>query len=185
MNSPKVEISKLAPSCKKHFGKLMGPLTQLSTIQWSSFRTAAESLVATILFDRFKDTIWRVKAIKDCYLVKTDSVSGGDLSDLGAISDNDSLVRFPLLEWFPRERGCNDVATIILKYDKNRIEDAVLETPIYSCLKFSFWMVNKCLFASYSWNVRMLSCGTVFNYDTGLLLLETLYCGLVQMLAQY
>jgi hypothetical protein len=48
--------------------------------------------VKSILRSLLKDSLWRVKSIKDCYLVRSRDISINDISDWKDIEDNDMMV---------------------------------------------------------------------------------------------
>ena len=56
-------------------------------------RGAIEYLKHPMLMGLLTDTLWRVRAIKDCYLVRTDSLLEADFDTENPITDNDGLVK--------------------------------------------------------------------------------------------
>ena len=45
-----------------------------------------------MLMGLLADSLWRVRSIKDCYLIKTDSVLESDFDTQDPVTDNDKLV---------------------------------------------------------------------------------------------
>ena len=57
-----------------------------------SSRSSIDYLKHPMLMGLLADSLWRVRSIKDCYLIKTDSVLESDFDTQDPVTDNDKLV---------------------------------------------------------------------------------------------